>query len=271
MSLFSSLLPTLGTLAGGFLGGPMGAGIGGALGAGIGGNSARRAANRASQQTQEQANQYFNNISGVGRQYYDPYIQPGINAANRADTEYGRLLDDPSGLINAIMESYKPSEGYKFKEKHLRQGAGNTAAAGGFAGTQYDVGNQSDMVNALLSDDMQQYLTNVLGVHGTGLAGKENVATRGFNASTGLADYLAGNMGNQAGLAFHGGQQRMGNNAGFNNSLLNAAGTLGGNIWTHLGQTMGGGNRTPQTQGGPVRGGYGGPRQPIYTANWMPR
>lgn len=231
MGLFSNLLPIAGTAIGGFFGGAPGAMIGGSIGSGIGGHFNQRSQDRRAQQTEGQTRQYLNDINGIGKQYLEPYIGQGMEAGNMANDEYSRLLQDPQSFVNAILASYKPSEGYQFKENHLRRGAANTAAAGGFAGTQYDTDNQSALINALLSDDMQQYFNNVSGAYGTGLSGKENVAGRGFNASSNLADFLGSNASQQAGLTYKAGNERNANRADYQNQQLQNAQNIGGGLF----------------------------------------
>ncbi len=278
MGLFSSLLPAVGGIAGGFFGGPAGAMAGSAIGSGIGGHFNQRSADKRARQNQEQVQARLNQIPGIGKQYYEPYIGQGLEAGNRANQEYGNMLDDPTGFINAIMESYNPSSGYQFKEDRLKRSAANTSAAGGFAGTQYDVDNQASLVNALLSDDMQQYLSNVLGVHGGGLAGKELVAGRGYDASSSLADFLGSNLGQQAGVDFRMGQDRNAGRNNYNNQMLELGSQIGGNVWGNMGNKpgriwdgRGGQAATPGAGGqGPTVGGYGGPyRSNVPGAAWV--
>lgn len=230
MGLFSSILPVAGGIAGGFFGGPMGASIGSGIGSGVGGFFDQRSEQKGMRRNAAQAQDFLNQIHGIGKQYLGPYIQPGLEAGGRADTEYSKMLDDPTGFVNAILESYQPSAGYQFKEDRLKRGAANTAAAGGFAGTQYDVDNQAALVNSLLSDDMQQYLSNILGVHGAGLAGKEGVADRGFNAAGNLADFLGSTLGAQAGLSYGAGRDRIKSRSAYDDAMLGLGGDIAGQI-----------------------------------------
>jgi hypothetical protein len=171
---------------------------------------------------------YLNQISGVGHQYYDPYVNQGLAAGQKAQDQYDTLMNDPTGFINKLMESYKPSEGYQFQKDELTRGMGNTAAAGGFAGTNYDQMQQAQGVQGLLSKDMQQYLQNALGIYGTGLEGEQGIANQGFQASGSLADYLGSNLGQQGQLAFQGKAQQNANKTSMINSLIKALGMAGG-------------------------------------------
>jgi hypothetical protein len=218
---------------------------------------------------------YLDQIPGVGRQYLQDYIgqgregesmargnydvmhdiyhtapdlyeNPGIDF-NEAPPEYASMAKNPKAFVDEIMRGYKPSEGYKYKEKKLMDEARATAAAGGFVGTQADEARRAELLNGVLGGDMQEYLNNILGIQGAGLGGEErrinrrqgglermlagrertqerklagragaygrkgameeDRARRGFEAAQNLAGFLGSNLGNQAGLQFQGQRQ----------------------------------------------------------------
>ncbi len=171
------------------------------------------------------ANQYLNQIPGIAHKGYDPYINAGTDASGKTKSAYEEMMNDPTGFINKMMEGYKPSEGYQFQKEQLTKELGNTAAAGGIAGTPQDQMNQGAGVQKLLSGDMQQFLQNVLGRYDTGLKGEEGIATRGYDASGKLTDTLGGALNQQGGLAFQNAQQ--------NNQNKN-------DIWGMFGKALGG-------------------------------
>jgi hypothetical protein len=148
------------------------------------------------------ANPYLNQIPGVGHENYDPYVNAGRDASDKTKSKYEELMNDPTGFINKLMEGYKTSEGYNFQKDQLTKELGNTAAAGGVAGTPMDQMNQAQGIQGLLGKDMQQFLQNALGVFGKGLEGEEGIAGRGFDASKALTDLLGNNLANKAGLAY---------------------------------------------------------------------
>lgn len=172
------------------------------------------------------ANQYLNQIPGIGHQYYDPYVNQGREASGITKSHYENLLNDPTGFMNALMEGYEPSKGYQFQKDLLTREMGNTAAAGGIAGTPQDQMNQAKGIQGLLSKDMQQYFENALGLYNTGLGGEEGIAGRGYNASGSLADLLGGALNQQGGLAFQNAQQK--------NKDRNS-------LWGMFGKALGGG------------------------------
>jgi len=65
---------------------------------------------------------------------FDAYKQQGARAANVLEDAYGRLMD-PTSFMNSIMNGYKPSDAYQFQLAQATKEIGNTAAAGGIAGT----------------------------------------------------------------------------------------------------------------------------------------
>jgi hypothetical protein len=181
----------------------------------------------------EEANKYLSQIPGVGHQYYDPFINQGQAAGQKAQSQYDMLLADPVGFINKLMEGYKPSEGYKFANEELTRGMGNTAAAGGIAGTPLDQMNQAKGTQGLLSKDMQQFLQNVLGRYDIGLGGEQGIANQGFQASGSLADLLGGALNQQGGLAFQNAQNQ-------NSNRNDIFGTLGKALGVGAGALFGG-------------------------------
>lgn len=167
-------------------------------------------------------------IRQMGKETYDPYIQRGFSAQDRLNPEYEKMVGSPMDFLNQIISGYKPSEGYKFREKNALNAARNSAAAGGISGTYNDQLGQAELVNGLLGDDMQQWLQNVLGIYGGGISGFENQAGRGFTASQSLADLLGGVGSAEAGLAHSRQQaenQRMGNIMGGVGGLLGQVGS----------------------------------------------
>lgn len=180
------------------------------------------------------ANQYLNQIPGKARTNLSPYIMPGQEA---------------QGFVDKIMAGYKPSEGYQFQKQELGNELGNNAAAGGFAGTEYDQGQRGKLIQALLSGDMQQYFNNVNGVH-----------NQSFNASRELNDIETGALNQQGGLAFNAAEQKNQRRSSLRNALLKlGGGAIGGflggpagsSIGSQLGGAFGGGG------GGGGSGSYG--------------
>lgn len=201
------------------------------------------------------ANKYLDQIPGIGHQGYDPYVEAGMDATGRTKSQYESLMNDPTGFINKLMEGYKPSEGYNYQKELLQRELGNTAAAGGIAGSPLDQENQGQAIQKLLSGDMQQFLQNALGIYGRGLSGEEGIAGRGFDASKQLTDLLGGALNQQGGLAFQDQQQKNKNKS---------------DLWKMFGQALGTG--AGFAVGGPfgaaIGGGLAGPMSGSPYAPW---
>lgn len=174
-----------------------------------------------------EANKYLNQIPQIGHNAYDDYIKQGKESGTNVHGQYEDLLNDPQGFINKIMGGYQPSEGYQFQKGQLEKQLGNTAAAGGIAGTPQDQMNQGQAIQGLLSQDQQQWLSNILGVYGQGLQGEQGEATQGYNASEGLGGLLGNNLASQGGLAFQGAQQNNADRTSMINSWIKALGQGG--------------------------------------------
>lgn len=176
------------------------------------------------------ARPYLEQIPGQLHQSYDPYIQQGRQAGQMTQEQYDRLINDPQGFINEIQEGYKPSEGYQFQKEQGLGAMRNSAASGGFAGTPYDQERQSQYVEGLLGQDMQNYMNNVLGLYNRGLGGEERIQGQGFQAGLGLGDSLANALMQQAGLEFRGVEGRNAANESLRNALLKGGGALVGGV-----------------------------------------
>jgi hypothetical protein len=177
---------------------------------------------------EQEANKYLGQIPDIEKQYYNPFIQGGQDAGNILKGQYGSMVDDPTGFINKILSQYKQSAGAKYQTGLVAKEIGNTAAAGGYAGTpeaQRQFGQEASDIN---SQDMQQFLQNALGVYGTGLSGEQDFYNKGFNASGSLADALASVLGSQGGLAFNQGTQSNMDRQALMNALMKALAQGGG-------------------------------------------
>lgn len=150
------------------------------------------------------AQPYLNQIPGAVSPYYQPYIQQGQQAGSQAASVYERMSQDPTSFINQLMSSYSPSKGFQFQKDLALKEQRNTAAQGGFSGTQYDQMRQAELANSLANKDMYTWLNTVLGAQGAGLSGQQQLANQGFGASTSLGDIMGSNLAQQGALAFQG-------------------------------------------------------------------
>ena len=224
MGFFSGIGKAFSGAAKGFMGSG-GSPWGAALGAGmslLGGGRGRNPADAGMD--------YLNQIPGMARSYLNPYTEEGRKAynslldqysntsttnPNQFPAEYSQMGRDPGAFMNNLMKGYEPSRGYNYKQNQMLGAARNSAASGGFAGTQYDQANQAETIKDLLGSDMAEYLTNVMNIQKSGLEGEERrlagrertlsgEAGRGGMTAHDLANILGSNLSQQAGFRFQG-------------------------------------------------------------------
>lgn len=208
LNLFGSLIGG-GLFGSSLLGGgqdPITGLLGGALGL-DGSRQARKEAKHAQMRNEAHAGAMRNlamkeleQVPGVAQEHYNPYIQQGNEAQNRATGLYNQMAENPMEYINQIISGYKPSQGYQFREGRALEAARNSAAQGGLTGTRNDQIQRAELVNDMMGQDMQQYLANVLGIQGAGLSGQQHLSDMGYNASQSLADILTNALSEKAGI-----------------------------------------------------------------------
>jgi hypothetical protein len=152
---------------------------------------------------------YLNQIPGAVQPYYQPFIESGRQAESMTNPIYERMSRSPGAFIEELMQGYTPSRGYRFKQEQMERSMRNDASHGGFVGTPYSQQQQGELTQGLLSQDMQEFLANLLGVQGSGLAGQESRIERGHRASTGYGDIVGSNLAQQGFLASQGRAQQM--------------------------------------------------------------
>ncbi len=218
---------------------------------------------------EEAAQPYFNKIPGILTESQQPYINRGNEAYNQVAPQYNQMTSNPGNFLDQLMQGYKPSQGYGYRENRLQQALGNTAAAGGFRGTGEDQYNQAELVNSLMGQDMQQYLQNVLGVQGAGLQGLENIQNRGYQSSGNLGSGLANLASMQGGLAFQNRREEIQQSNDRRQAFLNMLGQLAGTaigsfggpagaaIGGKIGGSLAGGGNSPMGAAGGAANSYG--------------
>lgn len=181
-------------------------------------------------------NQQLGQIQGYGREAYNPFIQQGQQAGQQLSPMYQQQAQNPVGQYNDILSQYQPSQGYQYKQGKLNQVLHNTAASGGYAGTGGDQQQRGELTNALMGEDMQQFLQNILGIQGAGMKGLEGQQQRGYESSGNLADYLGGAAGQQQLFNMVGQGQ---NQANRNDAASILSGLIGGSKDNGLGDLFG--------------------------------
>lgn len=171
---------------------------------------------------------YLDQIPGMEKGYYEPYIQHGNKAYNTLNPKFTQMGNNPAEFLQQLMGKYEPSRDYQLKNDEMLKAAGNTAAAGGMRGSLNDISHESRISDVLMGDDMQKWIQNVLGIQGKGLEGLGHQFDTGFNATQGLTGDLSNVLGTQSGLAFQGQANQNQSRGDTLSGLLKALGTVGG-------------------------------------------
>lgn len=188
---------------------------------------------------------YLQQIPGMEKQYYNPYIDRGTAAYGTMNPVYQKMSSDPSSFLNALMSAYKPSANYNMQEDEMTRAAGNSAAAGGMRGGIEDIKNQARITDTLMGKDMQDWLGNVLGIQKSGLEGEQGLYNTGFDATRDLAGDLSNVMGTEGSLAFQGQKEQNQRQSDLLSGLMKLVGAgagayLGGPKGAAVGANVGG-------------------------------
>ena len=182
---------------------------------------------------------YLNQIPGTIQPLYNPFIQQGQSAYNTMSPQLNQMAQDPTAFLEAMMQGYQPSRGYQLRRDEAQRAAGNSAAAGGMRGSINDITNQSRLTDALLGEDMQQWLQNLMGIQGMGMQGLGQFYNAGYGASGNLASDMSNLLGTQAQLAFQGQSQKNQNKKDMIGGIAKGIGAVAGMPFGPAGSTVG--------------------------------
>ena len=193
---------------------------------------------------------YLDKIPGTITPYFQPYISAGKDSMSTLMDQYNQLLSNPSDMLNKVGEGYQKSPGYDYQLREGLDAANKAAAAGGMLGTAAHQQDATQVAQDISNKDFEQWLQHALSLYGRGLSGEEGINQMGFNASTGLADDLAANLGNQAGTAYQSTANQNAANGDFMKFLSQGlgyamGGPMGGMAGGAIGGLFGGGAPKP--------------------------
>lgn len=174
----------------------------------------------------EAAAPYLDKIPDVGKQYLDPYIQRGQESGDILADEYGSLINDPTALINKIMQGYGGSSMQTQTQNDAMRAMNNQAAAGGTLGSIPSMIDMGRVSGDISNRYQQDFLKQALGLYDTGLSGESHFNDIGADSSKALMDLLTNNLMNQSKLAYENQDQTNQNNASFIDSIGKVAGTV---------------------------------------------
>ena len=141
---------------------------------------------------------------------------PFFNAGTQALPQYQNFLSsmsNPSDFINHLMKSYQASPYSQYLQQQAIRSAQNAGSESGLLGSSPM--NQQIQQNAtnISSQDMQNWLSNVLGINTQYGAGLQGLVSGGQNSANALSD-LFSNQAQGAGNLAYGQEQGRNQNVG---------------------------------------------------------
>jgi hypothetical protein len=174
----------------------------------------------------------FGNSSGPYDQAQDAYSkyfdqgtaaqQPYAQAGQKAIGSYQDWLQgqkDPSGFINNIMGQYQESPWAKYSQQQGIRAAQNAGSASGLSGSTPLTQFAEQQAQGISSQDMQNWLGNVLGINTQYGQGQQNLINGGQNSANALSQMYGQGAGDYGKLAY-------GSQAGQNQDQNNIFGGL---------------------------------------------
>lgn len=149
------------------------------------------------------AKDYLDKVPDMLRGYLGPYVNRGNQAGEAYSGLVNPMASDPTGYLEKLMRGYQPSQGFNLKNQAGLRSAANTAAAGGMRGSAMDQETQAKITQGLMSEDMQEWLRNVMGIQNTGLGGLHNLNQMGFEGARDLSEGMGNYYNTQAGRSMH--------------------------------------------------------------------
>lgn len=133
--------------------------------------------------------------------YLNPFLQAGQGAIPNFQN-WLKTMQNPSGFINNLMGGYQESPFAHFQQDQAMRSAQNMGSASGLTGstplTQFAQQNARD----ISSQDMNQWLQNVLGVNSQYGAGQMGLMGQGMQAGNAMSQMLGDYARNQAMLRY---------------------------------------------------------------------
>jgi len=194
-----------------------GSGLGGMLGGLFGGDSGK-----PYDKAMEQYLQWGNKAQGTQ--------QPFLNAGTQAIPEYQKWLqgqEDPSKFINNLMGQYQASPYSQYLQQQAQRAGQNIGSASGLMGSTPLMEQMQQNAANISSQDMNQWLQNVLGINTQYGQGEENLMKGGQTAANSLTD-LYNKMGQQMA------EQSYNKEASKQNNFWNTLGGVGSMIGSFL-------------------------------------
>lgn len=166
---------------------------------------------------------YGDEMRGIGRRF-DPYINRGQQAGQRAFDQYDRLVDDTNSVQDQIASGFNLSRYQQFLLDQTANRMNQNAANTGFLGSGPAAAALSDRINTMTGQFMNDYVNRGIGLYDRGLGGFEGQNEMGYRALGDQAgfDQEAAGAGLQADRSRQAARaNRFGGLAGFVGSMAN--------------------------------------------------
>lgn len=162
----------------------------------------------------------FSQFTNKAESAQNPFLQAGQNAIPGYQN-WLNTMQDPSAFINNLMGGYQESPWAQYEQQQAMRAGTNAASASGLSGSTPMALQMQQNASNISSQDMNQWLQNVLGINTQYGSGLNNLMGIGQNSANALTGFY-GNMANDMGQAAYGKQ------AYNNNGMSNLFGSLAG-------------------------------------------
>ena len=149
-------------------------------------------------------NQYMGMASGA----QNPFYQAGTGAIGNYQ-HWLQGMSNPSQFINGLMNQYQQSPWAQYQQLQATRAAQNLGSATGLTGSTPLMQQAQQNSANISSQDMQNWLQNVLGINTQYGAGQQNLIGAGQNSANALSS-IYGNQAQGLGQLAYG--ERMGEN-----------------------------------------------------------
>lgn len=145
-----------------------------------------------------QYRQYENKAQNV----QNPFFQAGQQGMGHFQN-WLQGMQDPSGFINHLMGQYQESPWAHYQQQQAQRAGMNEASANGLAGSTPMMQQMQQNAAGISSQDMQNWLGQVLGINNQYGAGQQQLMGMGQNSANALTN-MYGQMGQNMGEAAYG-------------------------------------------------------------------
>lgn len=132
---------------------------------------------------------------------YNPFYKAGTDAIGKFQGGLDQMAN-PSDFINKLMGNYKESDYSKYLQDQAGKAGINAASASGMIGSTPFAQQMQQNAAGIASQDMNQWLQNVLGINRDYLSGYGDLMHQGFNAATGQSNIFGQRAGDEGNLAY---------------------------------------------------------------------